>query len=150
MGHTFSRILLHVIFSTKGRTNRLYRDMRADLYGYLRGIARNLDVEVLGAGGVDDHVHLLLQLKPVHAPANVVRDLKANSSKWIRETYRRLHDFAWQSGYGIFSVSESAVPEVIAYINRQEEHHRRLPFAEEYQRFLKRHGVQYDPEHYLD
>ncbi len=124
MGHTFSRILLHAIFSTKGRTNRLYRNMRDDLFGYMYGVARNLGVQVIKAGGVDDHVHLLLNVKPVHAPSSIVRDLKSNSSKWIHETYSQLHDFAWQSGFGIFSVSESAVPEVVAYIERQEEHHR--------------------------
>jgi len=150
MGHTFSRILLHAIFSTKDRTNRLYRDMRDGLYGYVYGVARNLGVQVIKAGGVDDHVHLLLNVKPVHAPADLVRDLKANSSKWIHETYPRLHDFAWQRGYGIFSVSESAVPQVIAYIDRQEEHHGRVPFAEEFRRFLERHGVEFDPDHYLD
>ncbi len=150
MGHTFSRILLHAIFSTKNRTNRLYRDMRDDLYGYVYGIGRNLGIRVIKAGGVDDHVHLLLSAKPIHAPADIVRDLKANSSKWIHETYPRLQDFAWQSGYGIFSVSESAVPEVVAYIEGQEEHHRRIPFAEEFKRFLERHGIEYDPEHYLD
>jgi len=91
-----------------------------------------------------------MSLKPTRAPAQLIRDLKANSSRWIHETFPLLHDFSWQSGYGIFSVSESAMPDVIAYIDRQEEHHRRVPFAEEYRRFLERHGVKYDPKHYLD
>jgi len=150
MGHTFSRILLHVIFSTKGRTNRLFRDMRGDLCGYICGVGRKLGIQVIKAGGVDDHVHLVVSIKPVHAPSEIVRDLKANSSRWIRQEYSGLRDFAWQSGYGVFSVSESSLPQVIAYIEQQEEHHRRVPFSEELRRFLERHGVEYDPEHYLD
>ncbi len=150
MGHTFSQLLFHVIFSTKARTNRLFRDMRNDLYGYFHGIGKNLDVRVLKAGGVDDHVHLLINTKPVHAPMGIVRALKTNSSKWIHDTYPRLHDFQWQSGYGVFSVSQSSRSQVIAYIERQEEHHRCVSFADEYRSFLDRHGIAYDAAHFLD
>jgi len=150
MGHTFSRILLHVIFSTKGRRNSLYRDMRADLLGYMQGIARNEGVHVLKANAIEDHVHMLLATKPIHAPADVVRTIKTNSSSWIHKTYPDLRDFEWQSGFGVFSVSESASGDVSAYIESQERHHRRIPFAEEFRLFLEKHGVEYDPNHYLD
>jgi REP element-mobilizing transposase RayT len=124
--------------------------MRGDLLGYLHGIARNEGVHILSAGAVEDHVHMLLVVKPAHAPSEVVKTLKANSSRWIHETYADLGDFAWQSGFGVFSVSESATGSVITYIDRQEEHHRRVPFEQELRLFLEKHGVEHDPEHYLD
>ena len=150
MGHTFSRILLHVIFSTKARRNSLYAGMRGDLLAYLHGIVRNERAQIMAANAVKDHVHLLLAVKPVHAPSDLVRKIKTNSSRWIHDTYADLHDFAWQSGFGVFSVSESATDEVAAYIREQERHHRRLPFAEELRLLLEKHGVDYDPDHYLD
>lgn len=150
MGHTFSKILLHVIFSTKGRQNSLYGKMRGDLLAYVRGIARNEGVHILAANAVEDHVHLLLAMKPVHTPSNLIRKIKTNSSRWIHETYADLRDFAWQSGFGGFSVSESAAGDVAEYIRTQERHHQRMPFAEELRLFLEKHGVDYDPKHYLD
>jgi len=150
MGHTFSRILLHVVFSSKARRNALYRNMRGELLGYIRGVARNLDAQLLEANAVDDHMHVLLSLRPTHAPSDIVRKIKANSSRWVRETYPDLQDFAWQSGFSAFSVSESALHGVIAYIQNQEQHHKRMPFAQELRVLLDKHGVQYDPEHYLD
>ena len=95
-------------------------------------------------------MHLLLNTKPIHAPSDLLKKIKANSSRWIHQTYPHLHDFAWQSGFGVFSVSESAVSDVAAYIQRQAEHHGCMTFAEELRLFLERHGVDYDPEHYLD
>lgn len=150
MGHTFSRILLHVIFGTKGRSNSLYVGMRGDLLAYLHGIVRNEGAQILAGNAVEDHVHLLLAVRPAHAPSDLLRKIKTNSSRWIHDTYAELHDFAWQSGFGVFSVSESATEDVAAYIREQERHHRRLPFAEELRLFLEKHGVDYDPEHYLD
>jgi len=150
MGHTFARVLLHVVFSTKGRVNSLYRNMREKLLAYFQGIARNEGVIILKANAVDDHVHMLIEIKPGQSPSEVVRKLKANSSKWIHETYPNLKGFAWQSGYSVFSVSLSAVPGVVKYIENQEEHHRRLPFAEELKRFIERHQIRFNPDHYLD
>jgi len=150
MGHTFSRILLHVIYSTKERKPLLAQDMRAKLLAYTTGIAHNEGVHVLAANAVLDHVHLLLDVKPSHAPSTLIRTIKSNSSRWIHDTYGKRADFAWQSGFGIFSVSESAVNDVIAYIKKQEQHHRKIPFAEELRLFLEKHGVEYDPDHYLD
>ena len=150
MGHTFSKILLHVIFSTKGRKNTLYQEMCSPLLAYVHGIARNEGVQVLAGNAVEDHIHLLLAVKPVSAPAELVKTIKANSSRWIHEKHIHLRDFAWQSGYGIFSVSESAAGSVVAYIANQEQHHHRMPFAEELRLLLEKHGIEYDPEHYLD
>jgi putative transposase len=150
MGHTFSRVLLHVVFSTKDRVNSLYKNMRAKLLAYLNGVARNEGITIIKANAVDDHVHMLIEIKPAQSPSEVVRKLKANSSKWIHETYPNLKGFAWQSGYSVFSVSLSALPGVVKYIENQEEHHKRLPFAEELKCFFERHQIRFDPEHYLD
>jgi len=150
MGHTFSRILLHVIFSTKDRRNSLHQAMRSDLLGYIHGIAQNEGFQLIKSNAVDDHIHLLLRTKPIHAPSDIARKIKTNSSRWIHETYPDLRDFSWQNGFGVFSVSESAVKDVVAYIETQEQHHRRMPFAEEYRLFLEKHKVEYDREHYLD
>ena len=150
MGHTFSRILLHVIFSTKGRRNSLYREMRGDLLACVRGIVRNEGAQTLAANAVEDHVHLLLAVKSVQAASDLVRKIKTNTSRWTHATYPDLRDFAWQSGFGVFSVSESAVRDVAAYIRDQERHHRRMPFAEELRLFLEKHGIEYDPRHYID
>jgi REP element-mobilizing transposase RayT len=150
MGHTFSKILLHVVFSTKGRRNALYKAMRGKLCAYVCGIARNLEADVLKIGAIDDHLHLLLKVKPSHSPSGVVKKLKANSSRWVHETFPQLRDFEWQKGFAAFSVSESVVADVVAYIENQEVHHQRMPFAEELRLLLEKHGIVFDPGHYLD
>ena len=150
MGHTFSRILLHVIFSTKGRQRALSAAVRDDLSGYIHGIARNEGVHVLKIAVVEDHVHMLLVTQPKHSSSDIVRTIKANSSRWLHEKYPALRGVAWQSGFGVFSVSESATADVSAYIEGQEHHHHRMSFAEELKSFLEKHGVEYDPDHYLD
>jgi REP element-mobilizing transposase RayT len=124
--------------------------MRGDLLACVRGIVRNEGAQTLAANAVEDHVHLLLAVKPVQAASDLVRKIKTNTSRWIHATYPDLRDFAWQSGFGVFSVSESAVRDVAAYIRDQERHHRRMPFAEELRLFLEKHGIEYDPRHYID
>ena len=150
MGHTFSRILVHVIFTSKGRHRNLHREVRERLCAYLCGVARNENASLLEAKAEEDHVHLLMKVKPSHAVADLVRALKANSSRWIHETFPGLRDFAWQSGYAVFSVSESAAPDVQTYIKDQARHHQSVPFEHELRSFLEKHGVEFDPDHYLD
>jgi REP element-mobilizing transposase RayT len=117
------------------------------LHAYLGGIAKNIDVVPESIGGTNDHVHLLLSLKPTHCLANVVRDLKAVSSRWMHEQIGG-HSGSWQDGYGAFTVGAPDCKTVCDYIARQEEHHRRVTFQEEYLEFLRRGGVEYD-ERYL-
>lgn len=140
---THSALYYHVIFGTKGRAALIAHAWEARLFSYLGGIVRCIDGRLLAAGGAGDHVHLLLSLKPTHSIADTMRDIKRDSSKWIHETIG-LPEFAWQEGYGIFSVSTSALDEVAAYIARQREHHRVTPFREEYLAFLRRHDVEFD------
>jgi len=150
MGHTFSKILLHVVFSTKGRRNLLYKKMHEQLLAYLCGIARRIEAHVVKAGVVDDHVHLLIRVRPTHSASEVVGKLKANSSRWIHETFPRLSDFEWQEGFAVFSVSESVADDVVTYLENQKVHHHSMPFDKELRMLLERHGIEFDPKHYLD
>jgi REP element-mobilizing transposase RayT len=150
MGHTFASHLYHVIFSTKGRLPLLRPEIRDELYKYMCGVARKRQAFIIAIGGSADHVHLLAKVKPVAAVSQVVGAIKANSSRWLSETCAGMRAFEWQPGYSSFSVSESVVEAVKAYIGGQEEHHRRRTFAEELRAFLDAHGVEYDPAHFLD
>jgi putative transposase len=145
MPHTSGNILLHFIFSTRGRRPLIKPHFRADLFAYLGGIVREMRGTALIVSGTADHVHLLVRVRPVHSASEMVRVVKANSSKWVRT---KRPNFAWQIGYGVFSVSESSVAAVTKYIARQEEHHRKQSFQEEFLTFLKKNNVECD-ERYL-
>jgi len=146
MAHTESNVVLHVIFSTKNRAPLITLEMRADLFAYLGGIVREMQATALIINGTADHVHMLIRIRPVQAVAEVVRVVKANSSRWVREKWSAR--FAWQTGYGVFSVSESHVPEVSRYIANQVEHHKKRTFQEEFVAFLKKNKIEYD-ERYI-
>jgi REP element-mobilizing transposase RayT len=147
MAHTFANLLTHVIFSTKDRQSLISRDLKPDLLAYLGGIVRELQGECVAANSTPDHVHLLLWLPPVVAMAEAVRVIKTNSSRWVHEKSGR-RGFAWQTGYGAFSVSQSNAGSVVKYIREQEKHHQRVTFQEEFISFLKKNGVPYD-ERYI-
>ena len=144
MSHTYTSVLIHAVFSTKDRRNSLSRKLRDRLWPYLTGIARKNGMMALAAGGTDNHVHVLLSLPSTMPVAKAMQLVKGGSSKWIHETFPTHAHFAWQEGYGAFSVSISGMDETVAYINRQEEHHRTRSFEEEYVEFLGKHGIEYD------
>jgi REP element-mobilizing transposase RayT len=150
MAHSHTKLIFHCVFSTKGRAPSLEKPVRLRLFEYLGGIAQNHGAHLLSAGGTNDHVHLLIELNASTPIAEMMRTLKAVSSKWIHETFPQLAHFAWQTGYGAFTVSVSAVEEVTRYILNQEEHHRGRSFEEEYLSFLRRHGISYDERYVLD
>jgi REP element-mobilizing transposase RayT len=150
MGHTYSNLLVPVIFSTKDRAPIIRDEFRERMHEYLAGVAREEFGRALNIGGTPDHLHALLSLKTDVAVAEAMRKWKSLSSGWIHETFPGNDVFAWQAGYGAFSVSQSNVPEVAAYIERQGEHHRKMTFQEEFVAFLKRHQVEYDPAHVWD
>ncbi len=150
MGHTFSNLLIHVIFSTKGRTNLLYSDMREELYKYICGIAKNEKVQVLQINGIEDHIHMLLTIKPSVSISQLVKSIKVGSTNWIHKRFQNLTDFAWQPGFSAFSVSESAKEAVVEYIKTQKEHHHRLSYENELRLFLEKNGVPFNAEYYLD
>jgi REP element-mobilizing transposase RayT len=138
---------MHCVFSTKERRPLLTATIRARLWPYLGGIARENDLKALAIGGVADHVHLLLSLPTTLSVAKAMQLLKGNSSKWLRETFPELrqHYFAWQEGFGAFSIGISGVDDTVRYIQTQEEHHRQRSFREELEVFLKKHGCAYEP-----
>jgi len=141
-------VLVHFIWSTAGREPWIAPEWGDRLYGYLGGMAREKNAKLIGAGGMPDHIHLYLSLPATVTLADLVSALKANSSRWIHETFPKQRAFAWQKGYAAFSVSKSAEGQLLEYLRQQNEHHRHRDFKEEYLEFLKRYGVEYD-EHYL-
>ena len=148
MAHTIGNVVVHVIFSTKGRQPLLTPEVRSDLYAYLGGIVRALNATALIVNWTADHIHMLIRIRPAQSPAEVARIVKTNSSRWAREKWNK--DFAWQTGYGVFSVSESNVSEVSRYIANQGEHHRKRSFQEEFVAFLRRNRIAYDERYIWD
>lgn len=148
MSHTSGNILLHFIFSTQGRRPLIRPEFRDELFAYLGGIVREMNGAALIINGENDHVHMLIRVRPVHSAAEMARVVKTNSSRWVREKHMR--DFAWQTGYGVFSVSESNVDAVSKYIAGQHEHHTKHSFQEEFVAFLNRNHVEYDPRYIWD
>jgi len=144
MAHTFANILLHVVFSTKDRGKDLTAEVRSELYAYLTALAADRKSKAYAVGGGLDHVHLLLNVSPSVAPSDLVRHLKANSSRWIRERFNP--HFAWQPGYAVFSVSHSDVPQVHDYIEHQREHQQKMSYEEELVALLKRNEIDFDNE----
>ena len=147
MAHTYTNLLSHLIFSTKDRKPLIDSSLHDDLLAYIGGIVRESGGAIRAANARPDHVHLLCSLPPTMAPADALRVLKTNSSRWVHRT-RRESGFDWQTGYGAFSVSNSLAPAVARYIRDQEIHHRRVTFQEEFLAFLKKNGIAYD-ERYL-
>ena len=150
MPQSFVCLTCHVIFSTKNREPLLLPEWVSRLYQYIGGTLRAKGSVLLAAGGMPDHIHLAVSLGKQSAIADMVRDIKANSSRWVHETMEDLRGFAWQTGYGAFSISQSNMDEVKQYIANQHEHHRARTFQEEFVLFLRRHGVQYDEQHVWD
>ena len=150
MGHTYSNNLFHIIFSTKDRRGLLTDKNREETHRYITGIIRNLDCTLLRINSVSDHAHLLCKIKPSVAVSDFVNKEKSNSSRWIKEHFELPCGFQWQSGFSSFSVSEPSAGHVIQYIESQQEHHKLVTFEEELKAFLDKHGVNYDPIHYLD
>jgi putative transposase len=147
MSHSYSSNRIHLVFSTKKREKRITEELQVKLWPYMAGIARNHGFEAIKVGGVEDHAHALLVLPAAMPLAKAIQTVKACSSKWVNET--ALQGFAWQEGYGAFSVSASQTDGVVRYIENQREHHAKKSFEEEFVSLLKRYGVNYDPAHVL-
>ncbi|MGD0348807.1 MAG: IS200/IS605 family transposase [Verrucomicrobiota bacterium] len=147
MSSTHLSLHVHLVFGTKHQRPLIAADWRERLHAFLGGAARTLGAVPEAVGGVADHVHLLVGLRATHCLADVLRDTKRASSTWVHETIGD-REFAWQDGYGAFTVSASLLEIVKRYIARQEEHHREKTFQEEYVELLRRGGVEYD-ERYL-
>jgi putative transposase len=150
MPNTYSQIYLQVVFSVKRRQNLIQKHWREELYKYICGIVNGKDQKVYAIGGVEDHIHILISIKPNIALSDLVRDIKANSSKWINERGFVNGKFQWQEGFGAFSYAQAQLDNVIAYINNQEQHHRIKTFKTEYVDLLQKFNVEYDDKYLFE
>ena len=148
MANTYSQIYIQIVFAVKGRQNLIPKLHREELHKYITGIVTNREQKLLAIFAMPDHIHLLVGLKPNITISDLVRDIKAGSSKFITESNWIKTKFNWQEGYGAFSYSKSQIDNVIKYILKQEEHHKRKTFKEEYLDFLKKFEIDYN-EKYL-
>ena len=146
MPSTHSSLLLHFVFSTKDRFPFITGEWRGALHEYLGGCLRTLGAVSLRVGGTSDHIHMLVGAKPIHTPADLVREVKKASTTWIHQTHAP--KFAWQEGYGAFSYSRSHLPQVVRYIQDQEQHHHKQTFLDEYKSLLQAFQIEYD-ERYI-
>ncbi len=150
MPQSLSFNLTHIIFSTKDRRPFITPEYREDLYAYLAETARVCKCECYRVGGVEDHVHLAIRLARTISVSKLVEELKSTSSKWMKTKSPALREFSWQRGYGSFSLSPKDLDSLIAYIDKQEEHHRKKTFQDEYREFLKRYGIEWDERYVWD
>jgi REP element-mobilizing transposase RayT len=147
MAGRFVYSMVHFVWSTHNRREWIDVSWEDDLYGYIGGIARNKNAKLIQGGGMPDHLHLLVSMPPTVSISEFVNAFKANLSRWIHDDVPRMKTFAWQKGYGAFSVSRSNEEAVADYIRRQKEHHRKRDFQKEFLDLLERHGIDYDPEY---
>jgi putative transposase len=150
MPQSLSYLLTHIVFSTKDRAPVLDATVRPALHAYLATVARNVDCECFRVGGVADHVHLAIRLSRTITMAHLIEELKTSSSKWLKTQSPALAAFAWQRGYGAFSVGPSDLNALLHYIDTQEEHHRTRTFQDEYRTFLTKYGIAYDERYVWD
>lgn len=148
MANTYSKVYIQVVFAVKGRQNLIRAEIREELHKYITGIITNRDQKLLSIFCMPDHTHLLIGLKPSISISDLVRDIKAGSSKFINDKKLIKGKFSWQEGFGVFSYSRSQIDTVIKYIQNQEKHHNKKSFKEEYLEFLKKFEIEYD-EKYL-
>ena len=144
MPQSLSFVIIHLIFSTKDRRGFLDGEFRSRMHGYLASICRKHRCECFRVGGTGDHVHLAVRLSRTITIAKIVEQLKSSSSIWAKEQSPNLYVFAWQRGYGCFSISPRDLDRLTAYIDNQEEHHRKRTFQEEFRMFLDKYGVKYN------
>jgi REP element-mobilizing transposase RayT len=144
MANTYTQIHIHLVFAVKYREGLIAKTWKDELYQYITGIIQNNKHKLLAINGMPDHIHILIGLRPHQSLADLVKTIKQMSSAWINEHRLIKGKFAWQEGYGAFSYGHSQLPQVIRYIQTQEEHHRKRTFSEEYEAFLKLFDIDFD------
>jgi REP element-mobilizing transposase RayT len=150
MPQSLSKVLLHVVFSTKNREKTICKQLRSALHAYMAGICRARGSEAYRVSGTDDHIHIACSLPRTLTMAKLVEEIKKPSSIWMKQQDLGTPKFAWQSGYGIFSLGQSQLPALLQYIDNQEEHHRTRSFKEEFLELLEKYGVEYDEKYLWD
>lgn len=148
MANTYTQMYIQIVFAVKRRQNLIQNKWKDELHKYICGIVNGKGQKVYAIGGVEDHIHILVSIKPNIAISDLVRDIKANSSKWINENEFVRGKFQWQEGFGAFSYAQSQLDTVIAYINNQEKHHEKRTFKDEYMEQLQKFEIEFD-ENYL-
>jgi REP element-mobilizing transposase RayT len=146
MSHTYAQNTIHLVFSTKDRHKSIPAELQPRLWSYIGGISKKSKIIIHAVNGMDDHVHVLIQIAPTMALSDAVQAIKTNSSRWASDEG---HKFAWQQGYGAFSVSASNTAAVLRYIENQNAHHKRMTFDAEFQALLKKHRIEFDPKYAL-
>ena len=149
MANTYSSLFYHLVFSTKNRKPWIGPDIENRVWAYMGGVARTHGLTAVQIGGMEEHIHALTLAKSTHSPSEIAKWLKMETSKWIHMEFAQMRTFAWQDGFGAFSVSKSNVPSVIDYIKNQRAHHTKELFETEYERLMTLHGVEYDPKYLL-
>lgn len=148
MANTYTQIYIHIVFSVKGRQSLIQKSWKEELHKYICGIVSGKEQKVYAIGGIADHIHILVSIKPNIVISDLVRDIKAHSSKWINEKRFVKGKFQWQEGFGAFSYAQSQLDTVIAYVNNQELHHQKKSFRDEYMELLQKFDITFD-EKYL-
>ena len=146
---TYTQILYHIVFSTKERVPCLSKSHREDLYRYIWGIIKNKKCSLIRINGVEDHLHILTTLHPSICLADFVKDIKTSSTLWIKENKIFPTFVYWQEGYGAFTCSNAEKPAIVDYIINQEEHHKRISFADEMRKLLIEHRIEFDERYFL-
>lgn len=141
MGQSLSRVILHIIFSTKDRLPVINQDLDFKLHAYIATVLRDLDSYVFKVGGTSDHIHIACTLPRTMAQSDLVKKAKTSSNAWLQR--QGASKFSWQKGYGVFSVGESQIPGLVQYIENQREHHKTKSFQDEYRDFLSKYKVEY-------
>lgn len=148
MAGTFSQIYIQLVFAVQGRNALINPSWEEHLYKYITGIIRNKEQKLLAINGTQNHIHILIGMKPVCSLSDIVREIKKSSNEFIRKEKFTQHRFCWQEGYGAFSYSHSQIDKVIKYIMNQKEHHKKKSFKSEYIEFLKKFNIEFN-EKYL-
>lgn len=147
MANTYTQLYFHIVFAVKGRQNHISTKWKDELYKYISGIIANKDQKLFIINGIPNHIHLLIGTKPNCNLSDLVRDIKANSSKWINEKEFINGKFEWQTGFGAFTLGQRQIPTIVNYIKNQEEHHKVQTFKEEYIDFLKDYEIDFKHEY---
>jgi len=150
MPQSLSKIILHIIFSTKNRFPFLDSDIRRETHAYLAGICKNIGCYAHKINGTKDHVHIVCELSRTITVSSLLEELKKNSSRWIKTKGIKYQKFSWQNGYGAFSVGVSQLPALIDYVEKQEEHHRKKTFQDEFREFLRKYKIDYEERYVWD
>ena len=148
MPNTYTQLYIHVVFTVQNRQCLISKEWKDELYKYISGIVHNQKHKLIAINGMPDHIHILIGLNPVQSISKLMQDIKGDSSKWINEKSFIKGRFSWQEGYGAFSYGKSQLPQIINYIEKQEEHHKKKSFIEEYKEILSAFAIDYD-ERYM-